>query len=71
MTLMNWHSFGDFLAMGGYARYVWGSVLVFVAALAVEWVALGRRRRAAMAQVTLLRNPATTEKRDAERGVPA
>ena len=25
---MNWASFGDFIAMGGYGQYVWGAYLV-------------------------------------------
>ena len=71
MMLTNWHSVGDFLAMGGYARHVWGSVLVVLAALAVEWVALGRRRRTALAQAVLLREAAAAEAGHADRGAPA
>jgi len=54
---MNWHSFGDFIAMGGYGRYVWGAVGVSVVVLAIEQIALGRRRRAAI--------DAINERRDA------
>jgi heme exporter protein D len=48
---MNWNSPAEFLAMGGYAFYVWGSVAVTAAALAIEIVMLGKRRRAAIANL--------------------
>ena len=41
---MNWGSWDNFLAMGGYAFYVWGSYAV-TAALIVAEVALLRLRR--------------------------
>ncbi len=47
---MIWHTWNDFVAMGGYAPYVWGSVGVTAAALARE-VALRARRRAALAHL--------------------
>jgi heme exporter protein D len=43
---MNWNSLGDFLAMGGYGLYVWGSFGVTALVLAVECVALALRRKA-------------------------
>ena len=42
---MNWHSWSEFLAMGGYALYVWGSYAVTLVVLIAEIVALGARRR--------------------------
>ena len=45
---MNWNSWSDFFAMGGYALYVWGSVLMTVVLLAGETVALRLRRNALM-----------------------
>jgi len=45
---MIWLSFGEFVAMGGYGTYVWGSVLVTAGALALELVLLSRRKRAAL-----------------------
>lgn len=42
---MNWNSLGDFLAMGGYAFYVWGSFGVTALALAVEPLLIRKRRR--------------------------
>ncbi len=44
---MNWGSFDNFLAMGGYAFYVWGSYGMAAAVIAVElWQLKVRRRRA-------------------------
>jgi heme exporter protein D len=42
---MNWGSWQDFIAMGGYGLYVWGSYVVTLVALVVEIVALITRRR--------------------------
>ncbi|MYM29119.1 heme exporter protein D [Duganella sacchari] len=44
---MIWDSWNDFLAMGGYARYVWGAFAVTALALLIEQLALRARRRAA------------------------
>ena len=46
---MNWGSWGEFWAMGGYAFYVWGSYGVTAACLALEIVFLRRRAREAKA----------------------
>ncbi|GAB3538275.1 heme exporter protein CcmD [Noviherbaspirillum agri] len=43
---MNWNSWSDFFAMGGYALYVWGSVLMTIVLIAGEVVALRMRRSA-------------------------
>ena len=42
---MNWNSPGEFLAMGGYAFYVWGSFGVTALALVVEPLLIRKRRR--------------------------
>ena len=42
---MIWESWQDFIAMGGYASYVWGSLLAVVGLLAVEVIALQWRCR--------------------------
>lgn len=42
---MNWGSLDNFLAMGGYAFYVWGSYLVTLGLLVAEMVAIAQRRR--------------------------
>ena len=40
---MNWKSWQDFLTMGGYGAYVWGSYGVTAAALAIEWLLVSKR----------------------------
>jgi heme exporter protein D len=45
---VNWASASDFLAMGGYGFYVWGSVLVTLACIAGEILLLRARRSAAL-----------------------
>ena len=48
---MHWNSLQDFLAMGGYAFFVWSSVLVTAGALLVEvWLLNARRARLPLAQ---------------------
>ncbi|QRJ65723.1 heme exporter protein CcmD [Azospira restricta] len=42
---MHWQSFSDFLAMGGYGLYVWGSFGVTALILALEPMLAVRRRR--------------------------
>ena len=42
---MNWGSWQNFLAMGGYGLYVWGSFAVTLVVLVAEIVALIMRRR--------------------------
>jgi heme exporter protein D len=60
---MNWHSAGEFFAMGGYSLYVWGSFGVCALALALEPFLVGRRRRAI---VDSLRRHARADKMDQE-----
>ena len=48
---VNWASASDFLAMGGYGFYVWGSYLVTVACIAGEVLFLRARRKEALRQV--------------------
>ena len=45
---MNWASVDEFLRMGGYGLYVWGSYLMTVIAIGIEIVALAARHRAAL-----------------------
>ncbi|MDH3288538.1 MAG: heme exporter protein CcmD [Betaproteobacteria bacterium] len=42
---MNWGSWSNFFAMGGYALYVWGSYAVAAGLIVVEIVLLVLRRR--------------------------
>ena len=48
---MNWSSVTDFLDMGGYGLYVWGSYLMVAGALVWEVVLLLHRQRQARASV--------------------
>jgi heme exporter protein D len=44
---MYWHSLSDFVAMGGYAFYVWGSYGATAVLIAAElWLLKTRKRRA-------------------------
>lgn len=45
---MIWDSWSDLIAMGGYAKYVWGSFTVVGVALVGEQTVLALRRRAAL-----------------------
>ncbi len=46
---MNWQSFDQFLHMGGYGLYVWGSYGLTLALMAAEALAARQRHRAARA----------------------
>jgi heme exporter protein D len=48
---MQWHSVGEFFAMGGYAPYVWGSVGACALAMLIEPTLLRLRRRAIVAAI--------------------
>lgn len=45
---MNWGSLTEFVEMGGYGLYVWGSYTMFVAALVWEALMLAQRRQRAL-----------------------
>ena len=46
-----WRSFGDFLAMGGYGLYVWGSMGACLLVCVFEPISLNLKRRALLAEV--------------------
>jgi len=48
---MNWASWSDFFAMGGYALYVWGSYAVSAGLIVMEIILLRGRSRAAVKQL--------------------
>ncbi len=50
---MNWSSLENFLAMGGYAFYVWGSYLVTLGLVIAEIALLALRKRRALARLRL------------------
>ncbi len=47
---MNWNSFDDFMAMGGYGLYVWGSYALVLLLMLLEPVLVERRHRRALYQ---------------------
>ena len=51
---MNWGSWENFLAMGGYGLYVWGSYAVVAGVIAAEVVLLALRRRNILDQLRLM-----------------
>jgi heme exporter protein D len=50
---VNWGSWENFLAMGGYAFYVWGSYLVTLGLVLAEIVLLALRKRSVLARLRL------------------
>lgn len=48
---MIWNSAGDFFAMGGYALYVWGSVIVVFGSMAGELLFLRLRGKSIREQL--------------------
>ncbi|HXZ97505.1 MAG TPA: heme exporter protein CcmD [Burkholderiales bacterium] len=55
---MNWASWRDFFAMGGYALYVWGSYGVVIGLLAMEIVLLILRKRSILRELLRERSAA-------------
>jgi len=47
---MNWNSLDQFLAMGGYAVYVWGSYALVLVLMLLEPLLAARRHRQALEQ---------------------
>ncbi|MFZ5556724.1 MAG: heme exporter protein CcmD [Pseudomonadota bacterium] len=52
---MNWGSFENFLAMGGYGYFVWTSYAVSFVLLALELYLVARRRRTLKSRLSLIR----------------
>ena len=48
---MNWTSWSDFIAMGGYGLYVWGSFGVTALIMAVEPIMVARNQRLTIARL--------------------
>ncbi|MBI3915977.1 MAG: heme exporter protein CcmD [Betaproteobacteria bacterium] len=53
---MTWGSLNDFLVMGGYALYVWGSYGMAAVLAVAEIMALRARRRRAMDELRRARS---------------
>lgn len=52
---MQWNSFSEFISMGGYGFYVWGSYGVTFILLAAELIMLRARKRRLSEKVALRR----------------
>jgi heme exporter protein D len=48
---MNWHSWSEFVHMGGYGLYVWGAFAITGMTLSAEVLQLVARRRQALQQL--------------------
>ena len=49
--MIYWNSFSDFIAMGGYGFYVWGSFGVTAAIMAIEPIVVARNRKTTIARL--------------------
>jgi heme exporter protein D len=49
--MIYWNSFGDFIAMGGYGVYVWGSFGLTAAIMAIEPILVRRRLKTTQARL--------------------
>ena len=64
--MIYWNSFSDFLAMGGYGFYVWGSFGVTALIMAIEPIVVIRNRKSTIALLKRqLRADARAENRNA------
>lgn len=49
--MIHWQSFSDFIAMGGYGTYVWGSFGVTVLIMVIEPIIVMRTRKTTLARL--------------------
>ena len=49
--MIHWASFSDFIAMGGYGFYVWGSFGMTALIMAIEPIAIRRTRSATLTRL--------------------
>jgi len=49
--MIYWNSFADFLAMGGYGFYVWGSFGMTALIMLIEPIAVARNRKITIARL--------------------
>lgn len=49
--MIYWNSLSDFLAMGGYGLYVWGSFGITVLIMAIEPIVVARNQNATKARL--------------------
>lgn len=58
---MNWSSWTEFFAMGGYGVYVWGSYAVTFACVIGETLLISKRRRTLVKRYGLIHDSDTEE----------
>ena len=64
--MIHWNSFSDFLAMGGYGLYVWGSFGATLLIMAIDPIVVARNRKPPIARLKRqLRADARAENRNA------
>jgi len=64
--MIHWKSFADFIAMGGYGVYVWGSFGVTALIMIIEPIMVARNRRITIARLKRQMSAETrTENRNA------
>ena len=56
---MQWNSFSEFISMGGYGFYVWGSYGVTLVLLAAEIIMLRARKRRLTQRAAIHQKPET------------
>jgi heme exporter protein D len=49
--MIHWNSFSDFIAMGGYGLYVWGSFGATVLIMAIEPIVVASNRKTTIARL--------------------
>jgi len=49
--VIHWNSFADFIAMGGYGFYVWGSFGATLLIMAIEPIVASRNQKATIARL--------------------
>ena len=63
--MIHWNSFADFLAMGGYGFYVWGSFGATALIMAIEPIIVARNRTTTITRLKRqLRADSRTENRN-------
>jgi heme exporter protein D len=61
---MSWTSLSEFLNMGGYGLYVWGSYAVFLICIAGEIILVSNRKRTLLKHLSLIHQSTKQEKRN-------
>ncbi|MCK6389568.1 MAG: heme exporter protein CcmD [Azonexus sp.] len=49
--MIHWHSFSDFIAMGGYGLYVWGSFGTTALLMTIEPILVIRNRKSTLSRL--------------------